>query len=169
MAPSLEIRKIEPSLEGFGAVVDFLAPRQPFTGFQFGPFCRALRVQVIKGENVCAFSGASLVGYCGWLPTRQPIAEAWLQGKGRLTRPPKAQPADAVALTVVAANDSAAVLPMIRAARNLNPNLRVFFKRSYPEKPGAERKSSVRNQVAEQEGSDDLNLRLPDIGRLSRP
>jgi hypothetical protein len=148
---NFKIQKMGPSFEAFGALVDFLSRRPPFAGYEFGAFCRALRAQVLRGQHVCAIGDSGLVGYCGWLPTTQPIAEAWLRGEGKLTSPPKSQEADAVALTVVAADENGAVLPLIRASRNLNPNRRVYFKRSYPDRLGANRKSSVLNQVVEQE------------------
>ncbi len=133
------------SLESFGAAVDFLARRAPFSTNQVGPFIRAVRRQVLRGEHVAAFDGEKLVAYAGWLPTMRAEAEAWLQDGGDLR--PADHGADAVALTIVAADDPGLTLGLMRAAREINPGLKVFFKRSYADGSRAARKSRVQNMT----------------------
>lgn len=139
------------NFESFGAVVDFLSRRAPFTTNRVGPFIRAIRRQILKGEHVAAFDGEMLVGYAGWLPTTRAVAEAWLEDGGELR--PADRDADAVALTIVAVDDPGLTLGLMRAAREINPGLRVFFKRSYADGSRAARKSQVLNVTGAGEGA----------------
>ncbi len=131
------------NFESFGTAVDFLARRAPFTTNHVGPFIRAIRRQILKGEHVAAFEGEVLIGYAGWLPTTRAAAQAWLEDGGDLR--PAGEGADAVALTIVAVDDPRVTLGLMRAAREINPGLRVFFKRSYADASRAARKSAVLN------------------------
>ena len=131
------------NLELFGVAVDFLARLEPFSKNRLGPFIRALRRQILKREHVVAFDGEKLVGYAGWLPTTKAAAEAWLENGGDLR--PADRDADAVALTIVAVDNPRVTPGLIRAAREINPGLRVFFKRSYADGSRTARKSAVLN------------------------
>jgi cytochrome P450 len=133
------------SIEAFGLAVDFLSRFEPFSVDPVGPFTRAVRQQVLRQQHLAAFDGERLVGYAGWLPTTQRAAQAWLQSEGEL-RPADGN-ADAVALTIVAVEDKAVTLGLIRGARNLNPGLKVFFKRNYTDRSRTARKSAVLNRT----------------------
>lgn len=139
-----EIRTLPPTPESLGAVADFLAGKPPFTKYEFAALIQAIRSQLRRGTHVCAVQGQAVIGYSGWLPTTKAAAERWLRGEGRLTAPGNGK-ADAVALTIFAADGNAMVLPMIRAARKRCPGLQVFFKRSYANESVQPRKSTVRN------------------------
>jgi hypothetical protein len=138
------ISKLRNSPESFGLLVDFLSRIEPFARYEFGTFSAALRQQLGRGEHLAAMTPKSLVGYCGWLPTKIAIAESWMANAGPLLPIPK-QKADAVVLTVVAAPDRKVVTALLRRAREENPKLRVFFKREYASGTRTTRKSSVEN------------------------
>ena len=140
----LRVRQLDPSFDGYGLVIDFLARQAVFAAFSFGPFSRAVRAQLARRHHVCALRGDRLAGYLGWLPTTREIGAAWLRDSGRLITP-RNVPTDAVALTVVAIDAPDVLRPLIRESRRLNPDRRVFFKRHYaaPERPP--RKATVHN------------------------
>lgn len=144
MAGKNEFRTLPPTLESFGIAIDFLSRFAPFNTAEVGTFGGVVRRQVLRGEHVIAWDGENLNGYAGWLPTTRRAAEIWLADGGEL--PAADEDADAVALTVVAVEDARIVLGLIRAARALNPRLRVFFKRSYADKERKPRKSVVLNR-----------------------
>jgi hypothetical protein len=133
------------SYEAFGMVMDYLSRSEPYTGFELGNLSKAIRRQLRLGHHVAAMLGDQMVGYAGWLTTSQEIAEAWKQGKGTLKADPNGN-ADAAALTIVAVTDARATPGLIRRARQLNPSIRVYFKREYRDVAlrGA-RKASVLN------------------------
>ncbi|MFC3205499.1 cytochrome P450 [Aquamicrobium soli] len=145
MKHPVQFKTMPASLESFGVAVDFLSRREPFVADQVGPFIRAVRRQILRREHVVGFDGATLVGYAGWLPTTRAAADAWLENGGELHSADHG--ADAVALTIVAVDDPRVTLGLMRAARELNPGLRVFFKRSYADATREARKSAVMNRT----------------------
>jgi cytochrome P450 len=140
-----QYRSIPATLESFGVAVDFLSRFEPFTRDPVGPFVRAVRRQILRQQHLFAFDGEKIVGYAGWLPTTRQAAEAWLRDGGEL-RPADENP-EAVALTIVAVDDPAATLGLMREARRINPGLRVFFKRNYSDATRTARKSAVQNMT----------------------
>jgi hypothetical protein len=141
---AFRLTQLRQSFESFGVLVDFLSRIDPFSAYDIGNFSRALQFQLSRRCHVAAVEGNRLVGYVGWMPTTRAIAEAWSQDRGPLT--PVADPADAVALTVVATlGDKRVLAALIRRAREANPGLPVYFKRQYAGGRRAARKSHVRN------------------------
>ncbi len=140
------------TLESFGVAVDFLSGFEPFSTTNLGVFARAVRRQILRHEHVVAFDGEKIVGYAGWLPTTVAAAEAWVKNGADL-RPVDGK-ADAAALTTVAVTDPKVTLGLMRAARELNPGIRVFFKRSYADPERTPRKAAVQNRT-------DLGARRP--------
>lgn len=133
------------NLESFGAAVDFLSRFEPFSTTQLGSFVRAVRRQILKREHVVALDGEKIVGYAGWLPTTEAAAVAWVTNGGDLR--PADREADAAALTTVAVGNPKVTLGLMRACRELNPGLRIFFRRSYGASSKATRKASVLNRT----------------------
>ncbi|MGE3717097.1 MAG: cytochrome P450 [Bauldia sp.] len=107
-----------------------------------GPFVRAVRRQILEGEHLVAWDGAGIQAYAGWLPTTGRIARAWLAGEGKLE---PADKSDAAALTTVAASDPRLLPGLMRAARDLAPGVRIYFKRSYTDADKRARKAAVLN------------------------
>jgi cytochrome P450 len=145
VAGKYQFRKLPPSLESFGIAVDFLSRFAPFTTSEVGAFTRAVRRQILRGEHVIGWDGKELIAYAGWLPTMEEAARKWLADGGELK--PADAGADAVALTTVATTKDDAVLGLMREARELNPGLRVFFKRNYGEGERPARKAAVLNRT----------------------
>lgn len=133
------------TLESFGVAVDFLSGFEPFSTTNLGVFARAVRRQILRREHVVAFDGEKIIGYAGWLPTTIAAAEAWVKDGADLR--PVDEFADAAALTTVAVADTKVTLGLMRAARELNPGIRVFFKRSYADPDRAPRKAAVQNRT----------------------
>lgn len=138
-----QITQMTGSFEAFGVTMDYLSRIEPFASYDLGNFSGAVRRQLTTGHHVAALAGLRLVGYCGWMAASGVVAEAWVRDAGLLV--PADEPADAVALTTVAADDRRILAALIRRARDLNPGIRVFFKREYADRPRRGRKASVEN------------------------
>jgi hypothetical protein len=148
---SFEIRRFTPSFEALGIVVDFLSRKAPFDQFRAGHLVTALKHQIAQGYHVCGFRGEVLVGYCGWLQITRELGELWLLDQAEL-KPVPPERADAVALTLVRVDEPAAVRPLIRACRRLEPAKRVFFRRDYANRLHATRRNTVMNVSSDATG-----------------
>jgi len=141
----LEIIQMNPSYEAFGMTLDFLSRSLPFGKFELAHISELIRDQLRLSHHLAALnSGREMVGYAGWIHTSAPAAEIWMRDMGPL-RSVQSGSHDAAALTVVSVADTRATLRLMRGARNLNPGIRVFFKRTYDETLRAAKKSSVLN------------------------
>jgi len=129
-----EMRRFTPSFEALGIVIDFLSRKAPFDQFRAGHLVTALKHQIAQGHHVCAFRGEVLVGYCGWLQVTCELGELWLLDQAEL-KPVPPERADAVALTLVRVDEPAAVRPLIRACRRLEPAKRVLCERAAAHSP----------------------------------
>jgi hypothetical protein len=140
-----QILRLKGSYEAFGVLIEFLSRIEPFSGYDLGNFANALLRQLREGNHVAAVERDRMVGYCGWLPTTQKIAEAWQKNQGGIGPLKAAETADAVILAVVAAKDRRVLSALIREARKLNPRGRVYFKREYGSDAKPARKRFVQN------------------------
>jgi len=138
----LTIVQFNMTYEGFGLVIDFLSRHPPFADFALKTLAEAVRRQLHLGHHQVALEAGTIVGYAGWLLTSEAIGSAWLAGRGKLL-PIDPALADAAALTTVAVREPAAVLPLMRGARYLNPGKRIFFRR---DRENRVRKSAVINR-----------------------
>jgi hypothetical protein len=150
-AGSYQLRRFKPSFEAVGILIDFLSRKAPFDQFRAGPLVTALKYQIVNSHHVSAFRGEALIGYAGWLQITSAHGELWLQDKVDL-KPVSLDRADAVALTIVRVDEPAAVRPLIRACRILEPGKRVFFKRDYAETTPATRRNTVMNVSSDRTG-----------------
>ena len=142
--PSLEIRTLGPSFEDMGMVLDLLSRHPPFDQYRLARISAVIRRQLAAGANVAAFdANGKLVGYVGWAHALPASAALWLEDRGPLQVAD--QPTGAVAVTIVVSASPASIAAMIRRARQLNPGVQVFFKRSYGTDLRAPRKASVAN------------------------
>lgn len=135
----LQIVQFNATYQGFGMVMDYVARRMPFAGFEAGTLTDALHQQLKSGHNLVAIRRNKVVGYAGWLLTSHEIAEDWLADRAKLVRK-QGDEATAAVLTIVIADDDAAIPRLIRGARRLNPGKRAYFKR------GADRVKPVRKR-----------------------
>ncbi len=124
----LRIVQFNATYEGFGMVMDYIARRMPFAGFDAGTLTDAIHQQLKFGHNLVALRNNQVVGYAGWLLTTPEIAEGWVEGRARLVRK-YGDDAVAAALTIVAGEDRQVITRLIRAARRINPGKRAYFKR----------------------------------------
>jgi hypothetical protein len=88
-----------------------------------------LRFQLETQCNLVVGSDDEIVGYLGWILTSEAIAEAWVNSSGPLTA--LVENPSAAAVTVLATTDSKYVLPLIKRAKALNPDLPVYWKRQF--------------------------------------
>jgi hypothetical protein len=88
-----------------------------------------LRFQLETQCNLVAGYDDEIVGYLGWIRTTVAIAEAWVENRGPLTA--VLENAAAAGVTVLVTSNPKYILPLIRQAKVLHPNLSVYWKRQF--------------------------------------
>jgi hypothetical protein len=88
-----------------------------------------LRFQLETQCNLVAGYDDEIVGYLGRIRTTEAIAENWVNRQGPLTA--VVENASAAVVTVIVASNSKYLLPMVRRAKVLNPDLPVYWKRQF--------------------------------------
>jgi hypothetical protein len=112
-----------------GLLCNFVSRFPPFDNFEFKQMTTTLRFQLETQCNLVAGFDDEIVGYLGWILTTEAIAEAWVNSGGPLTA--LVENPSAAAVTVLATTDSKYVLPLIKRAKVLNPDLPVYWKRQF--------------------------------------
>ena len=128
---SLTFNKLPYSPISLGLLSEFVSQFAPFDDFEFGMMIKTIKYQLETENHLVAGLNDRVVGYLGWIRTTQTIAENWLNEDGPLH--PSLQDLDAVAVTVLAVERPAYILPLIRRAKTLNPGHSVYWKRHTPE------------------------------------
>jgi hypothetical protein len=131
------------SYEGYGMVIDLLSRTPPFSKMEVGDLSAALRLQLGQGHHVAVVAGPRLLGYAGWLPTLQTIAEPWVMDQGLLV-PVLDGTANCIAITIVTAVMPDLARSLISALREKNPGVRFYFKRTGTSRK--DKKTSVLNK-----------------------
>jgi hypothetical protein len=127
---SLTFTTIPNSPFSLGLVCEFVSRFPPFNNFEFERMVKTLLYQLQAGTHVVVGLDDRIVGYVGWIRTTQQIAEAWVEQDAQLRM---AEDADAIAVSVLVAEDSKHVLPLIRHAKTLNIGCSVYWKRYFPD------------------------------------
>jgi hemolysin-activating ACP:hemolysin acyltransferase len=129
MAPLLVSRYGDPAA-ALGAACHLLARLEPYAGYGFGPVTRTLAAQIKRGHYLFVRRERTTLAYAGWALCRDDVAERWISGDGA---PDFAACVEgpAVVLVVVASVEATATRRLIRAARELAPGRRIYFRRAY--------------------------------------
>ena len=140
-----EALPLEASFDALGRILDLLSQADPFGQYPLAQITRVVRDQLRFGANVAVKNQQDvLIGYAGWIHTSKAAGQLWVEDKGSLkVLAPGTH--DAVALTIVLSREAAATTALIRAARNLNPGARVYFRRGYDNVLRTPKKISVLN------------------------
>jgi hypothetical protein len=125
----LSFERIPNSPYALGMVCEFISRYPPFNDYEFGVMTASLLYQLETGSHVIAGLDDRIVAYLGWICTTREIAEAWQQHDAKLSH--VTDNIDAVAVTVLAAEDARYMLPLIKHAKILNPNYSVYWKRHF--------------------------------------
>jgi hypothetical protein len=123
----LQIDRLGFTPASYGLVVQFVSTYDPFRTFEFGRTATALMHQLEFGHHLVAAQQDQIVGYLGWLPTTSEIADAWVHADGPLN----GGVGDAVAVTILCADKPAVIPALIRRAKQVNPDVSVFWKRYF--------------------------------------
>ena len=140
----LTISRIPSNPVSFGLVCNFVAHYPPFDNYEFGLMVKSLRFQLEQQTHLVGSVDDRVVAYLGWIETGREMAEAWSAGEGPLH--PQLD-GGAVAVTVLATNSSAHILPLIKEAKRVAYGKSVFWKRSFIDGRGAV-KRAVRKREA---------------------
>lgn len=143
--PSYRIESLTGSYAAFGMVLDLLSRHAPFADSPLSQLAPTIRKQLRSGRQVAAISpGNDLLAYAGWVPTTRASAELWVAEIGPLSIVNEGQ--DAMAMTVVVSTEAAVTAALMRRARDLNPDMKWYFKRSYDGQLRPARKQSLQDK-----------------------
>jgi len=140
--PELRLVALDASYRTIGMVLDLLSRHPPFSDTRLEQIARTIRKQLGAGRNVAALSPQNeIVAYAGWVPTLRASAELWVEDRGPLKV--LDEPADALAMTIVVSESASITKALMRRAREMNPDMHWYFKRSYGGQFRAPRKQGV--------------------------
>lgn len=143
--PPYRIESLTGSYEAFGMVLDLLSRHAPFADSPLSQLAATVRKQLRTGRQVAAISpGNDLLAYAGWVPTTRASAELWVAEIGPLSIVNDGQ--DAMAMTIVVSTRASITAALMRRARDLNPNMKWYFKRSYDGQLRPARKQSLQDK-----------------------
>lgn len=146
------IEVLSGSFESFGMVLDLLSRHPPFSDWPLSRLSRSVRLQLRQQRQLGALSRTNdLIAYAGWTPTLQASAELWIEDRGPLKVLERGH--DAMAMTIVVSTQSAVTKALMRRARELNPEMRWFFKRSYGRQLRDSRKTALIDRARRGEDS----------------
>lgn len=152
--PQYRIERLSGSYESLGMVLDLLARHPPFSDSPLNQLAQTVRKQLKSGRQVAALSPSNdLLAYAGWVPTLRASAELWVEDRGPLAVLSKGH--DAMAMTIVVSAQPAVTAALLRRARDLNPDMRWYFKRSYGGQLRAPRKQALQDKSHRGEDSNE--------------
>ena len=125
----LTFERMSSSPYSLGMACDFLARFPPFNDYEFGVMTKSLLYQLESGSHLVAGIEDRIVGYVGWISTTRAIAEAWLEHDAPLL--PAFEAIDALAVTILATEDTRYILPLIKQAKLRNLGHSVYWKRHF--------------------------------------
>ncbi len=137
----LEITQLPRNPYSLGMIVRYVAEAKPFADFEFGATVHALMFQIHQGTHLIATRNDGIAGYLGWLRVSGRNAEAWLAGAEPLQAIAEG---DAVVVTTFVVDRQADILPMIRAAKRLEPGRSVYWKRYFGDGRGPQVRAVVK-------------------------
>jgi hypothetical protein len=141
----LLISRVPSNPVSFALVCNFVARYPPFDNFEFGLMVKSLRFQLEQQTHLVGSIDDRVVAYLGWIQTSREMAEAWASSEGPLH--PQLN-GDSVAVTVMATQSSAHILPLIKEAKRVASDKSVFWKRDFSGARGSV-KRAVRKRQAE--------------------
>jgi hypothetical protein len=94
-----------------------------------------------------ALKGDVIVGYAGWVDVTKENADGWLKGESQLVQVASGK-TEVAALTIFVADFKEVTPKLIRGARDLNPNIKVVFRRGYEQTGKIAKKQGVGNVVS---------------------
>ncbi|MBA3910929.1 MAG: hypothetical protein C0524_13905 [Rhodobacter sp.] len=138
----LEITQLARNPYSLGMAARFLSEHRPFSEMEFGATIQSLMFQIHEGTHLVATHGDTMAGYLGWLRVDQACAEDWQAGRGRLFAK---RDGLAIAVTLFATERAEDILPMLKAAKRMEPGRSVYWKRYFVDgRPPSGRQVKVR-------------------------
>jgi hypothetical protein len=139
---SYRVVVLKQSHAAFGLVLALLSRHPPFSDSTLSQMAKTIRKQLRLGRNAAALSPkGELLAYAGWVPTLRASAELWVEDRGPLEIVERES--DAMAMTIVVSESPSVTKALMRRAREMNPNMNWYFKRSYSGQFRAPRKQGV--------------------------
>jgi len=136
MAKNIIYTILRPTSASLGSVAAFVSQYEPFTTYEFGSMMKSLMYQLENGTHAVTMIGDPMTGkvdqmaaYVGWIKTSREIAEDWLERDGRLSL--SSDHDDAIAVTILAAQNPSSILGLIKHAKKINVDKSVYWKRYF--------------------------------------
>lgn len=125
----VSVTRLAPDEKSFAAVCLFLAGKGVFARTPFGQLVKVLNGQIRGGTHAAVIENGRIVAYAGYLAVEPASAEAWMQRQGELVVDQTGK-SQAVALSVVAAENGKHVTPLLNALRLQKPDAVVYVQRA---------------------------------------
>ena len=136
MSTLIEYTTFQPTSRSLGSLAAFVSQHAPFTQYEFGPVMKTLLYQLEHCTHAVAMARDPVTGeltqmlsYVGWVRTTDAVAREWLENEGRLTM--SSGKHDAIAVTILATDDPASVIGLIKHAKKMNVGKSVYWKRYF--------------------------------------
>jgi hemolysin-activating ACP:hemolysin acyltransferase len=113
---ALRLTPLPAGHESLGAVLHYLARREPFRGFRFGDMVATVDGQIQRGHCLLALRGRKIVGYLGWA-TYDAADAASFARTGVAPPLERARGQDVVWVLTAASNETSALRAMLQAGR----------------------------------------------------
>lgn len=117
-----------------GLACEILRSQPPYSDFKFGPFCGSLLGQIQREHYFFTTQGKKILGYAGWALTTEAVAEKVLNENYSPTNEECINGECWLGLTFYAATKEVCLFQS-RQLRLRYPNVKVYFRRIYPDKP----------------------------------
>lgn len=130
--PALRLFRPDHPLLALGLAVSHLMTKPAFADLRFGEWSRILVGQIRRGHYAFAVDpGGAVQGFIGWALATKDHAEAWVEGRTRLSFE-DSRAGDCVVINAWSANSTRATRFLLDEVRRLSLGLdTVYFKRRY--------------------------------------
>lgn len=146
MGDEIRVTTLKPSHASLGLIFNYLSKRKPFADHTAGSLAAAIRVQLETQNHLLALKDDVIVGYAGWVDVTKENADGWLKGESQLVQVASGK-TEVAALTIFVADLKEVTPKLIRGARDLNPGIKVVFRRGYEQTGKVAKKKGVGNVV----------------------
>jgi hemolysin-activating ACP:hemolysin acyltransferase len=141
--PTLKLFRPEKPATALGLAVNYLMSKPAFAQLRFGDWSRILTGQINRGHFCFVVDGQNRIrGFLGWAITSKDKAEAWVEGRGRVSHA-DANNGDCVIFNAWAADAPGVNRVLLKASRAvIQGKDTIYFKRYY--KDGTTRPARLR-------------------------
>jgi hypothetical protein len=125
-SPNFTVLDADP--RNLGIAARFVSGFPPFDKYEFSDMMKALFHQIDRQTHLVMTIDRDVVGYLGWSRTTDKNAKAWTEDRAGLKW---IDSGDAIAVTIMCANDPKNLMALIKKAKTVEPDKNVYWKRFF--------------------------------------